>query len=255
MPDVSTRNYFLKFSIVVWLQPRSPLFQVCAITTRLFFNPSTVNKMKLYRYSKSSFGYLWTKTESTLDHQQRVYTLQAFISCHAISTGSFFCQVNFPICNGLQFQHWVKWPWTWSCGIVLCTVNMNMSLWFLPSDVYFSLICLKTTKSLSDGFSVEKFFPRFVKGSKYIQFGTRLIENSSDSQSNLASNHLGWSERYPMGGIALNFPNFFQQLKNTLYHFFLSQRAQPAPGSQPSIHLHQTLTVFCIQENLFLVVI
>lgn len=185
MPDVSTWNYFLKFSIVVWLQPRSPLFQVCAITTRLFFNPSTVNKMKLYRYSKSSFGYLWTKTESILDQQQRVHTLRVFISYHAISTGSFFCQVNFPIRNGLQFQHWVKWPWTWSCGIVLCTVTM--SLWFLPSDVYFSLICLKTTKSFSYGFSVEKFLPSFVKGSKCIQFGTRLTEDSSNSHRNLAT--------------------------------------------------------------------
>lgn len=52
-----------------------------------------------------------------------------------------------------------------------------------------------------------------------------------------------------MEGIELNFPHSFQQLKNTLYPSFLSQRAQPTPDSQPSTHLDETLTVFCIQEN------
>lgn len=52
-----------------------------------------------------------------------------------------------------------------------------------------------------------------------------------------------------MEGIELNFPHSFQQLKNTLYPSFLSQRAQPTPDSQPRTHLDQTLTVFCIQEN------
>lgn len=131
MSDVSTRNYFLKFSIVVWLQPRSPFFQVCATTTRLFFNPSTVNKMKLYRYSKSSFGYLWTKTESILDHQQRVHILRTFISYHAISTGSFFCQVNFPICNGLNSS--TEWS-----GLGLDHVGLCYALlaWTCLSDFF-----------------------------------------------------------------------------------------------------------------------
>lgn len=162
MPDVSTRNYFLKFSIVVWLQPRSPLFQVCAITTRLFFNPSTVNKMKLYRYSKSSFGYLWTKTESILDQQQRVHTLRVFISYHAISTGSFFCQVNFPIRNGLQFQHWVKWPWTWSCGIVLCTVPCLSD--FFPVMSIFLLYVSKLQNPFPMDSQLKSSFPVLSRG-------------------------------------------------------------------------------------------
>lgn len=147
--------------------------------------------------------------------------------------------------NGLGLDH-----------VGLCYALLAWTcLWFLLSDVCFSLICLKTTKSFSDEFSVEKFFPSFVKGSKYILLGTRLTENSNNSHSNLATCHLGWSQRCPMGGIELNFPHFFQHLKNTLYPSFLSQRAQPTPDSQPSIHLHNTLNVFFIQKNQFLVVI
>lgn len=214
--------------------------------------------MKLYRYWKPSFLYLRSNTESILDHQQRVHTLRTFICYHAISTGSFLCQVNFPMCNGLQSQHWVKWPWTWSSGAGLCTNTLNMSLWFLPSDVCFSLICLKTTESFSDGFLVEKPFPCIVEENKCELYDSMILwntfslapdtENSSNSHSNLAINHLGWSQKCPVGGIELNFPHFLQTAEQNTASF-LSQRAQPAPDSQLSVHLQQTLTVFCIQEN------
>lgn len=175
MPVVSTRNYFLKFSIVVWLQPRSPLCQVCAITTTLFLNPSTVNKMKLYRYSNSSFGYLWTKTESILDHQQRVHTLQAFISYHAIPTGSFFCQVNFPICNGLQFQHWVK-----SLGLDRVGLCYALLAWACLSDFFqvMSIFLLFVSK-LQNPFLMDS---QLKSSFPVLSRGTNTFSLAQDSQ-------------------------------------------------------------------------
>lgn len=167
MSDASTWNCFLKFLIVVWLQPWSPLSQVCALTTRSFLNFSTVNKVKLYRYWKASFQYLWTNTESILDHQQRVHPLGRIISYHAISTGSFFSKFTF-LCNGLLFQHWVKWPWTWSSGAVLCIYSLNMSLSVLSSDIWFSLICSQNYRILSWWILSWKLFTCIVKRSKHI---------------------------------------------------------------------------------------
>lgn len=202
--------------------------------------------MKLYRYWKSSFQYLWTNAESILDHQQRVHTLRTFISCHAISTGPFFCQVTF-LCvivsssstewNGLGLHHPGLYyaPTAWIC------------LWFPPSDVYFSLICLKTTESFSDGFLAEKLFPCVVKGSKYIQFGTKFTENSCNSQRNLAISHLGWSQKCPMGWTESNFSHFFQTgEKDTASSFFRGHSHDTWWSTQ---HPLAADSVFCIQEN------
>ena len=119
-----------------------------------------------------------------------------------------------PEWNGLGLDH-----------LGLCTNTPNMSLWFLPSDVYFSLIFLKTTESFFDGFSVEKLFPCIVKGNKHIQCGTRLTENSNNSHSNLAISHLGWSQKFPMGGTELNFPHFLQTAEQHAASFLSQSQA------------------------------
>lgn len=247
LPDLSTWNYFLKFSIVAWLQPRSPLFQVCALTTRSFLNPSTVNKMKLYRYWKSSFWCLRPNTESILDHQQRVHTLRKFISYHAISAGSLLCQVNFPMCNGLQFHQGVERAWTGHLGLRCApTDSTRLSDFFQVVSGFLLFVSKPPHPFLMD--SLLKSSSLVLLRESNTLFGTRLTENSSNFHSNLAVSHLGWSQKRPVGWIELNFPHFFQTAEHHTASF-LSQRAQPAPDSHPSVHLQQTLAAFCIREN------
>lgn len=136
----------------------------------------------------------------------------------------FFFQFNFPICNGLQFQHWVKWPWTCSFRTVLCYNSLNVFHWFFPSDVWLSVICLITTESCSGGFTVEKpwTFPCIAKGSKCTHSDTRPTENSSNSHRNLAINHLGWSQKCPMGGNELTLLHVFQTTEKHTESFLFS---------------------------------